>query len=1012
MVRSTTDRNKGTAPPKPIRKIWTIGSISADDKGFLEWRKDQSLMSHGCTVLEGMVHYVNQLNFESEERYEREMKEYKALPLSAANNDTCSDPDQTAEPAKLKALDDTSNTNMNIPTPQIISPLSQNISEPQLQEQSTTLIPEHSSQEHSRLIPEHSSRNIPILPPQPSVPTTVPRTEQSLDANNLTMSQALELFELLQSRRAAEVVRPLTIEAQQVEVAPRRAEPLSFMTLQTVEGIIESSDLDADQGQNSWEAKMNKFVGLGHAYSSVNTVSGETCYMIDGQLYQNILLAVAARKQNERSLTTVVEKLEQHMEQITSSNERVIQGERDALERMARRMDESFIEFRGDHQARMMNVMSDIRSLNASITSSAEHGTDSDEMLRLKVQVERYDQIFPICQAQVKDLEQLNKKLRSDLLGERHRNELMKIRLDRAEALAIRLGTPKTNKRSRTDEREHESDESDHGSSSSSGGEDEDDGEDEDEQEQSEHFSSSSEDEQGGAKEQPGTDEVMEISDDSNAPDADPGKNDEDKKTAPVSRTSYREALKTPKEQHARDGTTTTSSGTGAAPATTKLITLSSRKKGDSDNKRTRSAAEQSSDQEQPSNKRPLSEMSTVINTAQNMMLAARELPTAEARTNAARSAVQHVTSASSARNQEKEEAIQEEVRRSAQNVRWVKGPLPVNIDHWFYDLRNAGTEPPPSLVSASRNMVLKWKAALGPHYFPLTRNAGASVLRLEHAHRSFVAVTADMPISGWTSRACAKHQILHGMVKIPKLVARDGDPLSTRPCPLIYYYEQLLEDMRHIITHNFEPIHRTILNPIPKSSTTSSPSLRNSKTIPPNSSSSSTPDRRAWRQVKSARGKKNMPSADEHFQELAKDIHESNKNISNPYEHEDTEQFNSAFDSLLSDEKKEQVARAKKLIRLIKSGDPPKNYVERRKNKLQEDPRDDNMGSSTTSVYGFYGTTIKEYDEYAIFDLEQFIENISTDNADMHILGYYEDRIGAYPNINSRNGPSGQGSR
>jgi hypothetical protein len=29
-----------------------------------------------------------------------------------------------------------------------------------------------------------------------------------------------------------------------------------------------------------------------------------------------------------------------------------------------------------------------------------------------------------------------------------------------------------------------------------------------------------------------------------------------------------------------------------------------------------------------------------------------------------------------------------------------------------------------------------------------------------------------------------------------------------------------------------------------------------------------------------------------------------------------------------------------------------------------------------------------------------------------MHILGYYEDRIGAYPNINSRDGPSGQGSR
>jgi hypothetical protein len=113
-----------------------------------------------------------------------------------------------------------------------------------------------------------------------------------------------------------------------------------------------------------------------------------------------------------------------------------------------------------------------------------------------------------------------------------------------------------------------------------------------------------------------------------------------------------------------------------------------------------------------------------------------------------------------------------------------------------------------------------------------------------------------------------------------------------------------------------------------------------------------------------------------------------------------------------LSEEKKEQVARARKLIRLIKSGDPPKNYVERRKNKLSENTRGNIVGSSATSVHGFYGTTIKEYDEFAIFDLEQFVDNISTDNADMHILGYYEDRIGAYPNINSRDGPSGQGSR
>ncbi len=90
------------------------------------------------------------------------------------------------------------------------------------------------------------------------------------------------------------------------------------------------------------------------------------------------------------------------------------------------------------------------------------------------------------------------------------------------------------------------------------------------------------------------------------------------------------------------------------------------------------------------------------------MMLAARELPTAEARSDAARKAVHHTTSAGIARNQKKGEAIQEEVRRTAQNVRWVKGPLPANIDHWFYNLRNGVTKPPASLVAASRKMVLR----------------------------------------------------------------------------------------------------------------------------------------------------------------------------------------------------------------------------------------------------------------------------------------------------------------
>jgi hypothetical protein len=343
---------------------------------------------------------------------------------------------------------------------------------------------------------------------------------------------------------------------------------------------------------------------------------------------------------------------------------------------------------------------------------------------------------------------------------------------------------------------------------------------------------------------------------------------------------------------------------------------------------------------------------------------------------------------------------VQEEVRRSSQNVRWKKGPLPADVDHWFYDFRSIGNEPPASLVAGSRNMVNAWKAALGQNYYPLREHSGGTIMMLEQAHNTFKAVTANMPISAWMSRACAKHQITHDLVGIPMLVGTDGDPLNTRPCPLIYYYEQLLEDMLHVVTHNFEPIPRTILNPIPKAQ--SSSLTRNSGPAPisPSKHPSSAPDRYAWRQPRRTRNNKKKPSADDHFQDIAKDIHERNKKISNPYEHEDAEQYSWAFDSLLSDEKKDLVKRSKRLISLIKAGDPPKDYIFRRTTQLNGGTRDRNEGK-----------TIREYDEFAVFDLEQFIEDISTNNADKHIVGYYEDKIGTCKNINLSDGPSGQGS-
>ncbi len=70
--------------------------------------------------------------------------------------------------------------------------------------------------------------------------------------------------------------------------------------------------------------------------------------------------------------------------------------------------------------------------------------------------------------------------------------------------------------------------------------------------------------------------------------------------------------------------------------------------------------------------------MSVAVYEAQTMILEAHNRPTAEGWSAAVRSATRHVTSAGAVRNQEKEEAIQEEVRKSAQNVRWVRGPVPL----------------------------------------------------------------------------------------------------------------------------------------------------------------------------------------------------------------------------------------------------------------------------------------------------------------------------------------------
>ncbi len=79
------------------------------------------------------------------------------------------------------------------------------------------------------------------------------------------MMQAWELFTRFSARKASEAEKPPTIEAQHVEVLPPRAEPLSFLTLETVEGIVRNTDIEDLEEHETWERRMEKFVNLGDA---------------------------------------------------------------------------------------------------------------------------------------------------------------------------------------------------------------------------------------------------------------------------------------------------------------------------------------------------------------------------------------------------------------------------------------------------------------------------------------------------------------------------------------------------------------------------------------------------------------------------------------------------------------------------------------------------------------------------------------------------------------------------
>ncbi len=391
-----------------------------------------------------MLMYVRYLNGEDKIRFEQEMKQWKTYMRSRlpphqrehleglmANRDLLNASVTelkaisealrqeiilaTEDIAEYKALNETlsqaiiltpQNTPQNILSLQV-EPNSQNIPPPS--EQSSPQI-------HSAAPPLEQSPSLNIPQPNGEQMTDPPGTHRAaspeiVDANKLTMQQALELFELLQAKKSREADKAVTVEAEPVARAPARAEPLSYLTLGTVEGIIASTNPDALQEQmSSWEGKVEKYMRLSHTYSSDNTISGEKCYMVDEALYKDILLAVAARKQNESTLSSASEKLEQHLVQIEDSHKRIIQREK-VIEQFVAEIALSQEKIKLGHTARMQAVMADIRTLKNSVASTSELDKNSPEMKRLRFQVTQYESILPVYQSRLKDTEDLNRKL-------------------------------------------------------------------------------------------------------------------------------------------------------------------------------------------------------------------------------------------------------------------------------------------------------------------------------------------------------------------------------------------------------------------------------------------------------------------------------------------------------------------------------------------------------------------------------------------------------------------------
>ena len=127
-----------------------MGTVSATDKGFIDWLAQQpkSVSKNGTNYCMNL--YVQNLNFEDKIIYDRQLKEYNDKLLAMEG----SEPTPSAEHIEVITAEINEDHNMNIPNSlNISSPSAQNTPQPQSQEQLSTPIPRTSFPQQSELTP-------------------------------------------------------------------------------------------------------------------------------------------------------------------------------------------------------------------------------------------------------------------------------------------------------------------------------------------------------------------------------------------------------------------------------------------------------------------------------------------------------------------------------------------------------------------------------------------------------------------------------------------------------------------------------------------------------------------------------------------------------------------------------------------------------------------------------------------------------------------------------------------